>query len=144
MVRQAIPILDLLLPKHHVVRICNARHDEETNQPRFSERRPELAILRPPPPADIVVEIASRKVRAATGETLDFGEGCVYPILHRLEAGRLPEASRKVVNGRSRVVYRATDKGRKKLEESASSWRQIVKAVNLVLQGGLHVEPATA
>jgi PadR family transcriptional regulator PadR len=83
-------------------------------------------------------------IRTATGQTLDFGEGCVYPILHRLEASRQLSSRREVVNGRSRVVYQVTEKGRKKLEESVSSWRQIVAAVNLVLQGGVHVEPATA
>ena len=37
--------------------------------------------------------------------SLEFGEGCIYPILHRLEAKRLLVASRQTVAGRQRVVY---------------------------------------
>ena len=29
-------------------------------------------------------------IKRVTGETLCFGEGCVYPLLHRLEQGKEP------------------------------------------------------
>lgn len=117
---------------------------KKRTNPDFLNGVPELVILRLLAAQPMYGYEIVQGIRNATGQTLDFGEGCVYPILHRLEAGRLLTSRREVVNGRSRVVYRVTEKGRKKLEESASSWRQIVEAVNLVLQGGLHVEPATA
>jgi PadR family transcriptional regulator PadR len=110
--------------------------------PDFLNGVPELLILRllaenPTYGYEIV-----QSIRRATDQTLDFGEGCIYPILHRLEAQRLLAGRRQVVNGRSRVVYRLTDKGHKRLDESAALWQQIVHAVNQVLQGDRHGQPA--
>lgn len=116
---------------------------KKRTNPDFLNGVPELVILRLLTVQPMYGYEIVQGIRNATGQTLDFGEGCVYPILHRLEAGRLLTSRREVVNGRSRVVYRVTDKGRKKLEESVSTWRQVVEAVNLVLQGGFHVEPET-
>ena len=54
-------------------------------------------------------------IRASTNGTLEFGEGCIYPILHRLEAEGMLASKRETVAGRSRVIYRVTAKGSKKL-----------------------------
>jgi PadR family transcriptional regulator PadR len=115
-------------------------HKKRTN-PDFLNGVPELLILRllsrqPMHGYEIV-----QAIRQSTEQTLDFGEGCVYPILHRLEADRLLVSRREVVNGRSRVVYRVTEKGNKKLTESVAAWQQIVEAVNHVLQGGFRAQP---
>jgi PadR family transcriptional regulator PadR len=83
-------------------------------------------------------------IRESTGGTLEFGEGCVYPILHRLEADGLLNGKRETVGGRSRVVYRTTSKGEKRLAGSVAQWQKIVEAVKQSLQGGEHAEPALA
>ena len=83
-------------------------------------------------------------IRQATSGTLEFGEGCVYPILHRLEAGGLLGSKRETVGGRSRVVYRVTAKGSKHFSSTASAWRQIVASINRALQGGGNGQPALA
>ena len=70
------------------------------------------------------------------GMAFEFGEGCIDPILHRLEADRMLSARRETVAGRSRVVYQVTDKGRKQLVTSVACWEQVVKAVDRVLRGG--------
>jgi PadR family transcriptional regulator PadR len=114
---------------------------KKRTNPDFLNGVPELVILRLLAAQPMYGYEIVQAIRSSTGAALDFGEGCVYPILHRLEAGHLLASRREIVNGRSRVVYRVTDKGRKKLKESVSSWRQVVEAVNLVLQGGLHGEP---
>jgi PadR family transcriptional regulator PadR len=75
-------------------------------------------------------------IRAATCETLEFGEGCIYPILHRLEDQKLLSASQDVVGGRTRFVYRVTTKGKAQLSESVSAWQRVVDSVNHALQGG--------
>ncbi|MEN6557665.1 MAG: PadR family transcriptional regulator [Thermoguttaceae bacterium] len=80
----------------------------------------------------------------STDGTLEFGEGCIYPILHRLEAGGLLRASRETFGGRSRVVYCVTAQGKKRLAGSTTGWRAIVEAVEQVLQGGEHGEAALA
>ena len=75
-------------------------------------------------------------IRAATAGGLEFGEGCVYPILHRLESQKLLSAARESVGGRQRVVYRLTPKGRAQLAETVGTWQRVVASVNHALQGG--------
>jgi PadR family transcriptional regulator PadR len=112
--------------------------------PDFLNGVPELLILsllvrRPMYGYELVQAICE-----STGGVLEFGEGCVYPILHRLEADGLLGGKREVVGGRSRVVYRVTPKGAKRLAGSEASWRSVVEAVAQALRGGEHGEPALA
>jgi PadR family transcriptional regulator PadR len=112
--------------------------------PDFLNGVPELLILnllarRPMYGYELV-----QAIRRSTGGTLEFGEGCVYPVLHRLEAEGLLGSKRGTVGGRSRVVYRVTVKGAKHFSSTATAWRQIVSAVERALQGGEHGEPALA
>lgn len=83
-------------------------------------------------------------IKRATGQTLDFGEGCIYPILHRLESLSLVIANREPVSGRSRVVYRLTVRGKKHLAERVACWRRIATAIDSALQGEGNGEPALA
>ena len=109
---------------------------ERKTNPAFLNGVPEMLIL----------QLLSRRamhgyelvqtIRAATREGLEFGEGCVYPILHRLESQCLLKASRESVGGRNRVVYRVTAKGKSQLAETISSWQQVVTSINYALQGG--------
>jgi DNA-binding PadR family transcriptional regulator len=48
------------------------------------------------------------------------------------------------VAGRSRVIYRVTSKGSKKLASTTNTWQQIVQAVNHALQGTEDGKPAMA
>jgi PadR family transcriptional regulator PadR len=75
---------------------------------------------------------------------LAFGEGCIYPILHRLEAEGLLKASKEEVAGRVRVVYRATARGKARLTETIGNWRAVVSSINRVLDGEGHGRPALA
>jgi PadR family transcriptional regulator, regulatory protein PadR len=83
-------------------------------------------------------------IRETTQGDLEFGEGCIYPILHRLEADGLLGSKRQTVGGRNRVVYRVTAKGSKQLAATMGTWQQIVAAVDRVLQGGAHGQPDMA
>jgi PadR family transcriptional regulator PadR len=83
-------------------------------------------------------------IRHATNGALEFGEGSVYPVLHRLEADGMLAAKRETVAGRSRVIYRVTGKGSKQLARTVTTWQQIVQAVNQALQGGEHGQPVLA
>ena len=83
-------------------------------------------------------------IKAATGNGLEFGEGCIYPILHRLEADGLLQSSRETVSGRKRIVYRVTPRGVTRLDESVNTWKQVVLAVQRALQGDAHVRPSLA
>jgi PadR family transcriptional regulator PadR len=116
---------------------------KKTN-PDFLNGVPELLILRlleqrPMHGYDLV-----QAIRMASGEQLAFGEGCIYPVLHRMEGQKLLSGKRMVVNGRTRIVYQLTQQGCQKLAGLQASWKQIVAAVNTVLQGGRNGEPALA
>lgn len=112
--------------------------------PDFLNGVPELLILsllarRPMYGYELV-----QAIRGSTDGALEFGEGCVYPILHRLEADGVLGAKREKVGGRSRVVYRVTAKGSKRLAGSTAHWRKIVEAIEQSLSGGEDAEPAVA
>lgn len=105
-------------------------------------------------PEMLILELLSRRpmygyelvqaIRTSTGEALEFGEGCVYPILHRLEAQGLLAASKHAVAGRVRVVYEVTTAGHEQLEQSLSAWQRVVTAVEHAFAGGQHGRAAVA
>ena len=109
---------------------------QRKSNPAFLNGVPEMLIL----------ELLSRRamygyelvqaIRVATAGSLGFGEGCVYPILHRLESDKLLSSSRETAAGRVRVVYRATPKGKAQLARTVGAWQRVVASVNHALQGG--------
>lgn len=85
-----------------------------------------------------------RAVEQTSGHVLEFGEGCIYPVLHRLEKDGHLVSRRETVAGRSRVVYRVTATGRKRLAGRVAAWRSVVAAVDQVLQGVQHAKRAAS
>lgn len=79
-----------------------------------------------------------QQIRATSGEELTFGEGCVYPILHRLESQGLLTSKRESTGGRSRVVYRVSRQGKTRLARATAEWQRVVAAVGIILNGGKH------
>jgi len=112
--------------------------------PDFLNGVPELLILSLLSRRSMYGYELVQAIRRSTRGTLEFGEGCVYPILHRLEAEGLLGSKRETVGGRSRVVYRVTAKGAKQFSSTTTAWQQIVQAINHALQGGEHGEPGLA
>ena len=104
---------------------------------------PELLILRLLSREPLHGYQVVRAIAAATGGALTFGEGCVYPVLHRLVAEKFLASAKETVAGRSRVVYSVTAAGRRRLTESTDHWQRLAAAVRLVLKGDGH-EPALA
>jgi PadR family transcriptional regulator, regulatory protein PadR len=112
------------------------KSSSKNSNPDFLNGIPELLVLqllarRPMYGYELV-----RAIEQSTSQVLEFGEGCIYPILHRLEKDEFLASRRETVNGRSRVVYRLSAAGRKRLAGSTATWRSIVAAVNQVLQPG--------
>ena len=81
-------------------------------------------------------------IRLSTGGVLNFGEGSVYPILHRLVADGVLTGTREAVGGRTRVVYRLTPAGGARLAAAAGRWGQVSAAVSGVLRGDGDAAPA--
>src|SRR5262245_5501194 len=111
--------------------------------PDFLNGVPELLILRLLADRPMYGYELVQTIRVATGERLEFGEGCIYPLLHRLEADGFLSSRRETVAGRGRVVYRVTARGTKHLAETVGAWEQVVSAVRCALEGD-HAGPALA
>ncbi len=111
---------------------------KRATNPDFLNGVPELVVLdllsrRPMYGYELV-----QAIQAESGGSLAFGEGCIYPLLHKLEERGDLASRRMEVGGRSRVVYRVTPKGTKQFAQSAAQWSEVVAAVGRILQGGKH------
>jgi len=76
-----------------------------------------------------------QRVRELSGGRMEWTDGMLYPVLHRLERLRLVEARWEVAeNGRRRKYYRITSRGRDQLAEERRQWQ----AVDATLRGIWH------
>ena len=66
---------------------------------------------------------------------LDFKEGTLYPALHKLENEGLVESYEELENGRLRRYYRITKSGRAVLAKDRAEWRELSRAVTVILGG---------
>jgi PadR family transcriptional regulator PadR len=83
-------------------------------------------------------------VYQSTGGAVTAGEGSIYPILHSMTRRKWITSRRATNNGRTRIYYRLTDKGRAQLASAAGRWAQVSAAVNRVLGiGGSDGKPAS-
>jgi PadR family transcriptional regulator, regulatory protein PadR len=73
-----------------------------------------------------------QRVRELSGGQLEWTDGMLYPVLHRLERLGLVNAQWKVAeSGRRRKYYRITSPGRTQLAEERRQWQ----AVDATLRG---------
>jgi PadR family transcriptional regulator PadR len=112
--------------------------------PDFLNGVPELVVLQLLSRRRMYGYELVRAIERASGEVLEFGEGCIYPILHRLEKDGHLGSSREIVGGRSRVVYRLTASGRKRLVGRVAAWQSVAAAINLVLSRAEDGKPSVA
>jgi DNA-binding PadR family transcriptional regulator len=59
----------------------------------------------------------------------EISPGTLYPTLHRMEDEGLLSSRHKVVDGRRRRVYRATEQGREELEAMRVALRELANEV---------------
>jgi DNA-binding PadR family transcriptional regulator len=71
-----------------------------------------------------------KRISELSGGELDWTEGLLYPLLHRLERLGHVESSWQTVTGeRRRKYYRITDQGRAELAEQRRQWDTVVDAL---------------
>jgi PadR family transcriptional regulator PadR len=117
---------------------------ERKTNPPFLNGVPEMLILQTLSRGPMYGYELVQAIRAATREELTFGEGCIYPILHRLESQGVLSASKENASGRVRVVYRVTPRGKSQLAATIGNWQRITQAVNHVLEGDARGRAALA
>ena len=74
------------------------------------------------------------RLKLISGGRLNVPQGSLYPALHRLEnQGMLKGEWGDTPSGREAKFYRLTAKGRRHLETEVAEWRELSKAIALVL-----------
>ena len=64
-----------------------------------------------------------KSVREVSGDRIEWTDGMLYPVLHRLEASGFVTAKWKTAdNGRRRKYYRITHEGESELERLREQW----------------------
>jgi PadR family transcriptional regulator PadR len=106
-----------------------------TTNPPFMTGVPELLILRLLANREMYGYELVQAIERATGETIQLGEGVVYPMLHALAEKGCLRARRKAHNGRTRVYYTITPRGGRRLEAVSAEWARVSSAIARVLEG---------
>lgn len=109
-----------------------------SSNPSFLNGVPELLVLRLLLGREMYGYELVQAIRVATGEAISMGEGVVYPALHALERDGALSSRRQTVAGRSRIYYRLTPAGERRLGEITTTWERITGAVRQVLEGPHH------
>ena len=77
-----------------------------------------------------------KRVRALSGGELEWTDGMLYPLLHRLRRlGYVTTEWRTPPEGRRRQYYMITDDGRAALAEQQRQWGAVTRALNDVWPG---------
>src|SRR5512144_2591171 len=86
-----------------------------------------------------------KRVRELSGGHLEWTDGMLYPVLHRLERLGHVEARWEVAgSGRRRKYYRITSRGRDQLDHERRQWQAVDGALRGVWRMAITVVPASA
>ena len=90
---------------------------------------PELLVLRLLAHEEMYgYQLVSEIQRRSRG-AFEFGEGCIYPILHRLVKQKMLLEREQEVGGRTRRYYRLAAAGRKRMATLESTWQQVSETI---------------
>jgi transcriptional regulator len=77
----------------------------------------------------------AKRIQLLSNEVLSFGQGSLYPALHRLEQQAWIEAEWKDSDlGRAAKFYSLTPEGRKQLDTELATWDRLSSAVRMVIE----------
>src|SRR5687767_5620178 len=101
-------MLDILqAPRHQHIEMSRT-------SPNFINGVPEMLLLQLLSEREMYGYELVKSIQLRSKNALNFGEGCIYPILHSLEASKLVRSKRREVDGRTRNYYQITAKGKKR------------------------------
>jgi PadR family transcriptional regulator PadR len=106
--------------------------------PNFMAGVPELMILRLLQDQEMYGYQLVQAIRERTGDVVSLGEGITYTVLHALEREGALKSRRMQVDGRSRIYYTLTARGRKRYETLAGTWSTLAQAIHSVIQEKSH------
>lgn len=102
--------------------------------PAFMSGVPELLVLRLLSRQEMYGYEVVQGIRLSTNDVIVLAEGVIYPTLHTLEKKGFLKAVPKTVDGRKRIYYQVTAKGKKRFEEISSEWKKISSVINASLE----------
>ncbi|ONH28841.1 PadR family transcriptional regulator [Pseudofrankia asymbiotica] len=77
-----------------------------------------------------------KRINELSGGELDWTEGLLYPLLHRLERlGWVESSWQSVTGGRRRKYYRITEAGLAELAEQRLQWATVMEALKGIWLG---------
>jgi len=77
----------------------------------------------------------AQRIQQISRDILQVQQGSLYPALHRLEnRGLLAAEWKGTETGRQAKFYSLTAKGQVQLKTETESWKQLAKAVRLILE----------
>jgi PadR family transcriptional regulator PadR len=86
-----------------------------------------------------------KQVNEVSGGQLEWTDGLLYPLLHRLERlGHVESEWQLPPGGRRRKYYRITDQGLAELAEQRRQWAAVVDALRGVWTQAQTLNPITA
>jgi PadR family transcriptional regulator PadR len=106
------------------------------NNVSFTNGLPELLILRLLSSGEKYGYQLVSEIAKSSDERIHFSEGCIYPVLHRLESKGLLATREEEVAGRTRRYYRLGSKGQKRLTVLLAELRAVNQAVETI--GGVN------
>lgn len=81
-----------------------------------------------------------KRVQEVSGNQIDWTEGMLYPVLHRMESAALITASWRVSeSGRRRKYYRITQAGRDECRLLRTQWHIVHQALQTLEREGGNV-----
>lgn len=84
-----------------------------------------------------------QRVRELSGGSMEWTDGMLYPVLHRLERLGYVEARWEVAEtGRHRKYYGITARGRAQLEDERRQWQAVDATLRGIWQALSHPVPA--
>jgi DNA-binding PadR family transcriptional regulator len=70
-----------------------------------------------------------QRVKEISGGKLEWADGMLYPVLHRLEKDGLVKTQWKLSDGRMRKYYKITEAGKKELAADRDQWLSVHKVL---------------
>jgi len=106
--------------------------------PSFMAGVPELVVLGLLADREMYGYEIARAIKIATHDALSLGEGVLYPALHAMESRGLVRARSSRVEGRVRIYYSLTARGKKRLARLTLDWRRMSLSVDSILGSPSH------
>jgi PadR family transcriptional regulator, regulatory protein PadR len=99
---------------------------------------PELVVLSLLAGREMYGYEIARSISTVTQDLLSLGEGVLYPALHLMESRRLLRSRSVRVDGRMRIYYSVTARGKTRLARLTSDWRRMSQGVESILGSPVH------